>query len=119
MNAHYHQQGKEPILCEVVTTHENGTVDLRRIGGSVFVTECEVVDAPQDGYATLIEEKNQGPSLKGLRAKVTNATKADEAAKAALAAKPEDEVLISAAKDAAEALEAAKAALAAAEAPAP
>ena len=57
MTAHYHQQGKAPLLCEIVTTHENGTVDLRRIGGSTFVTECEVVDAPQHGYATLIEEK--------------------------------------------------------------
>ena len=32
MTAHYHQQGKAPLLCEIVTTHENGTVDLRRIG---------------------------------------------------------------------------------------
>lgn len=118
MKALYHQAGLAAVLMFVVANNkQTGTVDLaKEEDGPIDIKGVPVAVEPTPGHATLIEGKDQGPSLKGLRAKVTNATKADEAAKAALTAKPEDEVLISAAKEAADALETAKAALATAEA---
>lgn len=117
---HYHQQGRDPIVLEIVKKHNNGTVDLaREKGGEAIIVGVSIEKEPVFGSATLLKVEKTVSPLRELRAKAKKLTA--DAEKARLAAEgakgtPEEEALTKAAVEALEAAEAATKELEAAEA---